>query len=136
MKVMLENDIDVLVNPENSFPPALLGGPEAGRGPGFFIFFDGGTYPRITATVGFPEIIVTAGSNQIIFESEFVLSGDKKSYNDIAGTVESELPNPMPFSIMFWAGPGDESTLIEVASAYEAATQHRTPPPDFGPLDD
>lgn len=134
LKVMHENDIDVLVNPENSFPAAKIGGAEAGRGPGFFIFFDGGTYPRITATAGLPEIIVTAGSTQIVFESEFALSGDKTTYNQIAGTVESTLPNPMPFSIMFWAGPGDESTLIEVASAYEAATQHRFAPPDFPPL--
>jgi hypothetical protein len=25
--------------------------------------------------------------------------------------------------------------LLEIGSIYEAATRHRTPPPDFGPLD-
>jgi len=134
LKVMHENDIDVLVNPENSFPPVKLGGPSAGRGPGFFIFNDGGTYPRITATAGFPEIIIPAGFNQVVYEPEFALNEDKDSYSSIPGAVESELPNPMPFSIMFWAGPGDEPTLIAVASAYEAATQHRSAPPDFPPL--
>jgi amidase len=48
--------------------------------------------------------------------------------------VQSKLPVPMPIAISFWAGPGDEPVLIKVASAYEAATRHRTPPPAFGPL--
>jgi Asp-tRNA(Asn)/Glu-tRNA(Gln) amidotransferase A subunit family amidase len=40
----------------------------------------------------------------------------------------------MPISMMIWAGPGEEPALIRVASAYEAATHHRKPPPAFGPL--
>ncbi len=40
----------------------------------------------------------------------------------------------MPISLTVWGGPGDEPTLIKVASAYEAATHHRTPPPMFPPL--
>jgi Asp-tRNA(Asn)/Glu-tRNA(Gln) amidotransferase A subunit family amidase len=40
----------------------------------------------------------------------------------------------MPISMMFWAGPGTEDALIKAASAYEAATHHRVPPPAFGPL--
>ena len=30
----------------------------------------------------------------------------------------------------------DEALLIKVGTAYEAATHHRTPPPDFGPVSD
>jgi Asp-tRNA(Asn)/Glu-tRNA(Gln) amidotransferase A subunit family amidase len=40
----------------------------------------------------------------------------------------------LPYNIAFWAEPGQESTLIKVASAYEAATHHRKPPPAFGPV--
>jgi Asp-tRNA(Asn)/Glu-tRNA(Gln) amidotransferase A subunit family amidase len=40
----------------------------------------------------------------------------------------------MPISLMVWAGPGFDSDVIKVASAYEAATQHRVPPPSFGPV--
>jgi Asp-tRNA(Asn)/Glu-tRNA(Gln) amidotransferase A subunit family amidase len=40
----------------------------------------------------------------------------------------------MPISMMLWAGPGSDSTVIKAASAYEAATHHRKPPPKFGPL--
>jgi amidase len=40
----------------------------------------------------------------------------------------------MPISMMFWAGPGHDSDVIKVASAYESATHHRVPPPAFGPV--
>lgn len=40
----------------------------------------------------------------------------------------------MPFSIVFWAGPGDEAVVLKVASTYETASKHRKPPPDFGRL--
>jgi hypothetical protein len=32
--------------------------------------------------------------------------------------------------------PFSEATLFRIASAYEAATKHRIPPPDFGPVSD
>jgi hypothetical protein len=34
----------------------------------------------------------------------------------------------------FWAGPGEDGTILKAASAYEATTKHRRPPPAFGPL--
>jgi Asp-tRNA(Asn)/Glu-tRNA(Gln) amidotransferase A subunit family amidase len=40
----------------------------------------------------------------------------------------------MPIAITFFAGPGDEPTLIKIGTAYESATRHRTPPPAFGPV--
>jgi hypothetical protein len=42
----------------------------------------------------------------------------------------------MPISMTFFAGQGDEPTLIKVGTAYEAATHHRFAPPAFGPLPD
>jgi Asp-tRNA(Asn)/Glu-tRNA(Gln) amidotransferase A subunit family amidase len=52
----------------------------------------------------------------------------------VSGAQRSLLPRPMPTSMMLWSGPGEEPALIKIASAYEAATKHRVPPPDFGPL--
>jgi amidase len=46
------------------------------------------------------------------------------------------VPAKLPVGIEFVARPFGESMLIRLASAYEAATQHRTPPPAFGPLPD
>jgi amidase len=131
LRVMYENDIDVFVNPENTLPHQKIGGPTDptvnDRGPS-------GSTQSFTALLGVPEIIVPAGYNQIVYEPKFELSLDKKSIIQVSGTVQSLLPVPMPISMMFWAGPGNEPELIKIASAYESATHHRVPPPDFGPL--
>ena len=39
----------------------------------------------------------------------------------------------MPIAITFFAGQGEEPTLIKIGTAYESATHHRTPPPDVRP---
>jgi hypothetical protein len=40
----------------------------------------------------------------------------------------------LPFSLVFRAEPGKEDVLLKIASAYEAASKRRVPPPAFGPL--
>ena len=75
-----------------------------------------------------------AGFNDVVYEPHFVLSDDKKSYTGVAGTAASKLPHPLPISIEYWAGPGDEPVMLKVASAYEAATHHRKPPAAFPAL--
>jgi len=132
LKVMYENGIDAFVNPENTLPPMKLGGatePEVhGRG-------SASCCQRFTALLGGPEADVPAGYIRTIYESKFALSADQKRYVPVTGTVESQLPHPMPISLMFWAGPGNDPEVIKIASAYEAATHHRVPPPAFGPLE-
>ena len=45
------------------------------------------------------------------------------------------IPEPgLPFSLVFRAEPGKEDVLLKIASAYEAASKRRIPPPAFGPL--
>jgi hypothetical protein len=70
----------------------------------------------------------------VVYEPQFVLSEDKKTYTSVAGTVASKVSNPQPFSIEFWAAPGDEPVMLKIASAYEAATHHRKPPAAFPAL--
>jgi Asp-tRNA(Asn)/Glu-tRNA(Gln) amidotransferase A subunit family amidase len=124
MKVMHANDIDAFVHPENTVPPNKIGGPLVGSSS-----LDG-----ITPFMQIPRVVVPAGFNQIVYEPQFALSEDKTDYDSVAGTNQTLLPHPMPVTITFFAGQGEEPTLIKIATAYEAATHHRAPPPDFGPL--
>jgi amidase len=128
-KVMRENNIDVFVMPNLTIPPGKTGTAQepdvlGRRASGF----------AITDVLGVPEVIVPAGFNQVTYEPQFVLSDDKKSYIAKAGTVESKMAQPMPLSIEYWAGPGDEAVVLKVASAYEVATHHRKPPTGFPKL--
>jgi Asp-tRNA(Asn)/Glu-tRNA(Gln) amidotransferase A subunit family amidase len=131
LKVMYENKIDVFVNPEQTTPPYLLGyagEPEVNDRPTL------SCCGRFTALMGAPEIEVPAGYVSITYDPHYALSADKTTYEWKTGTVQSKLPRPMPMSLMVWAGPGYDPDVIKVASAYEAATHHRTPPPGFGPV--
>jgi amidase len=131
LKVMEENDIDAFVNPEITLPHYKLGGPGE---PAVDNRATASCCAQFTALLGGPEIDVPAGYNQIIYEPQYQLSADKKRYISVTGTEQSMLPVPMPISMMIWSGPGAEPDVIKIASAYEAATQHRVPPPDFGPV--
>ena len=125
LKVMWENNIDVFVNPENTTPPGKIGGPSIGPG---------SCCGSFTALLQIPQMVVPAGYTQVVFEGQYALNTAKTNYSSVLNTQQSSLPHSMPISMMFWAGPGDEPTLLKVTSAYEAATKHRVPPPAFGPL--
>ncbi|MDB4977256.1 MAG: amidase, Asp-tRNAAsn/Glu-tRNAGln amidotransferase subunit [Myxococcaceae bacterium] len=128
-KVMRQNKLDVLVMTN---VPAPVERNEFARDPVVKDTRPNG--PSITDLMGIPEVIVPAGYNQVVYDAQYQLSADKKSYVTVPGTVASTLPSPMPISMMFWGGPGDEPQILRAASAYEAATHHRVPPPEFGPL--
>jgi Asp-tRNA(Asn)/Glu-tRNA(Gln) amidotransferase A subunit family amidase len=131
LKVMYENNIDVFVNPEQTTAPYKLGfaaEPPVNDRPTI------SCCTAFTALLGGPEMDVPAGYTQISYDPQYALSPDKKDYIEVTGDVESRMPNPMPVSMMFWAGPGSDSSVIKAASAYESATHHRVPPPAFGPL--
>ena len=129
LNVLHRNDIDVLVNPTITVPPVRIGyagEPSVNDRPT-------GRFPT-SANLGIPEITVPAGFNRIVYDPEYVLNEDGNGYENVTGSRRTELDAPLPVGISFWAGPGDEPIVLRVASAYEAATKHRRPPPDFGPV--
>jgi Asp-tRNA(Asn)/Glu-tRNA(Gln) amidotransferase A subunit family amidase len=130
-KVMYENGIAGFVNPEQTTPPYKLGGPGEppvnNRG-------SNSCCEGFTAMLGGPEFDVPAGFTQTVYEPHYELTADGTRYEAVTGQVESKMQYPMPISMMIWGGPGNEPALIKIASAYEAATHHRKPPPAFGPL--
>ena len=56
-------------------------------------------------------------------------------YMPAPSDMSTEIPAPgLPFSLVFRAEPGREDVVLKIASAYEAASKRRIPPPIFGPL--
>ena len=128
LKVLEQNDIDVFVNPPLAELPGRIGVPSGGTtGP----FGAGHGYG---AALGIPEVFVPAGFADTVYEPTFKLNADATEYEGTPGTTPTRLASPLPFNMAFWAGPGEEATILKVASAYEAATRHRRPPPGFGPV--
>ena len=130
-KVMAENGIDAFVNPENTLPPFKIGGPDE---PAVNNRTSASCCMAFTALLGGPEADVPAGYVQKVYEPTLALSPDKKSYVSVSGTTASMLPHPMPISLMVWAAPGSDPAVIKTASAFQAATHYRVPPPAFGPV--
>jgi len=65
----------------------------------------------------------------------YQLTPDGKRYVSKASDQPTTIPAPgLPFSLVFRAEPGKEDVLLKIASAYEAASKRRVPPPNFGPV--
>jgi Asp-tRNA(Asn)/Glu-tRNA(Gln) amidotransferase A subunit family amidase len=127
-KVLLQNKLDMFVNPVNPTLPEKIGG-AAVAGSGSSSGFGYG------AMLGIPEVFVPAGFSNEVYDATFALSADGTKYEGVEGTAATKLGGiGLPFNIAFWAEPGQESNLIKVASAYEAASKHRKAPPGFGPV--
>jgi amidase len=129
-KVLRQNNLDMFVNPVNLTLQGKIGGANLGGG-------GGGDGPAFGygAMLGIPEVFVPAGFATTIYDAQFKLSGDGKSYEGEEGKAPTKLGGVgLPFNVGFWAEPGQEANLIKVASAYEVATHHRKPPPAFGPV--
>jgi amidase len=128
-KVLLQNKIDVFVNPVNLTLQGKIGGAQQRNGGGGAGGFGYG------AMLGIPEVFVPAGFADSIHDFEFTLSEDGKTYEGKESATPTKLGGiGLPYNIGFWAEPGQEATLLKVSSAYEAATRHRKPPPAFGPV--
>lgn len=127
MMVILENKLDALVRLHTPWPPGLIGHayqydipsnlrPETYNGP----------------NAGLTEVLVPAGYVTTVYDPVYKLNADGTKYVSSASTTPTTIPAPgLPFSLVFRAEPGKEDILIIIASAYEAASRRRIPPPDF-----
>jgi amidase len=130
MMVMLENRLDALVRLHTPLPPGKIGGaiepgtpgnlrPESLYGP----------------NAGLTEVLIPAGYVKTVYDPVFKLSADGMRYIPTLSEEATPVPDPgMPFSLVFRCEPGREDVLLKIASAYEAASMRRVPPPSFGPL--
>ncbi|MEW6255291.1 MAG: amidase family protein [Pseudomonadota bacterium] len=138
MMVLYENRLDALVRLHTPFAPALIGGAPQPRTMGardsardqnlLPESFDG-------PNAGLTEILVPAGFVTTVYDPVHALEADGTRWTARLSDVPTLLPEPgLPFSLVFRAEPGREDALLEIASAYEAASRRRIPPPRFGPL--
>ena len=122
LQCMQEQKLDALVSPTATVPAPKLNGPREpnvnGRPPIGW---------SLLGQQGFPVISVPAGFTTEVWDR--VREGA-----DIR--LVGPIPARLPVGIDFIGRPFDEPALFRIASAYEAATRHRTPPRAFGPLSD
>ena len=130
MMVILENKLDALVRLHTPWPPGLIGHPHQYDIPSNL------TPESLNGpNAGLTEVLVPAGYVTTVYDPVFSLSADGTRYVSTPSSTPAYLPEPgLPFSLVFRAEPGTEDVLLEIASAYEAASNRRIPPPAFGPM--
>jgi amidase len=79
-------------------------------------------------------VLIPAGYVTTVYDPVFALSPDGSRYVSVAADTPTTVPPGLPFSLVFRAEPGREDVLLRIASAYEAASKRRIPPPAFAPL--
>jgi len=121
LQCMQEQRLDALVSPMSTVPPRKLTSPREpnanGRSPIGW---------SLIGQQGFPAITVPAGFTTEIWDR--VRDGNGTA--QLVGPIKANLP----VGVDFIARPFGEAMLFRIASAFEAATRHRKPPPDFGPV--
>lgn len=130
MMVIIENKLDALVRLHTPWPPGIIGGPAQHDTP-----HNLRPESMYGPNAGLTEVLIPAGYVTTAYDPVFALNGDGTKYVSAASDTPTTIPEPgLPFSLVFRTEPGKEDILLKVASAYEAASQRRVPPPDFGPL--
>ena len=130
MMVLLENHLDALVRLHTPFPPAKIGGLSQ-HGISGNLRLESFNGPN----AGLTEVLIPAGYVTTVYDPVFELGSDGRRYLSVPSDVATTIPEPgLPFSLVFRADPGKEDVLLKIASAYEAASRRRVPPPAFGPL--
>ena len=122
LQCMQEQRLDAMVSPTATIPAPKLNAPREPTVNG---------RPNIGWSLlgqqGFPVMTVPAGFTTIVWDR----------VRDGADTrLVGPTPAKLPVGLDIIGRPFGEPTMLRIASAYEAATRHRTPPLAFGPLED
>jgi Asp-tRNA(Asn)/Glu-tRNA(Gln) amidotransferase A subunit family amidase len=108
--------LDAVVYPSSNIAPGIATSPELPS------VNDRGTNWTTISVHGFPALTVPAGFTTQVYDRSPV-------DNSISPT-----PAAMPVGIDILALPFGEPIVFAIGEAFESATQHRNPPPEFGPL--
>jgi len=123
LQCMAQENLDAVVSPSGNIPAYILGAPTepplAGRTNSVW---------GLLGQHGIPTLSVPAGFTTHVYDR--VRDATAPDGTRLVGPI----PAKLPLGIMFFGRPFSEPTLFRIASAYEASTKHRVPPPDFGPV--
>jgi amidase len=123
LQCMAQDNLDAMVSPAGNIPAYILGAPIepplAGRTNSVW---------GLLGQHGFPTLSVPAGFTTQVYDRV------RDSAAPGGTRLAEPVPAKLPLGIMFVGRPFAEPTLLRIGSAYEAATKHRVPPPDFGPV--
>ena len=123
LQCMAELHVDALVYPTRNIPPQKIEQPDEPTVNGRAVFSW-----VVFGQQGFPTMTVPAGFTTEVYDR--VLDPSSADGTRLIGPT----PAKLPVGVDFAAKPFDEPLLFKIASAYTAATKHRMPPPEFGPL--
>ena len=128
MMVILENHLDALVRLHTPWPPGKIGGAHQPRGGPSNLSRESFYGPN----AGLTEVLIPAGYVTTVYDPVFVLSADATRYVPAPSNTPITIPSPgLPFSLVFRCEPGKEDIVLKIASAYEAGSRRRVPPPAF-----
>ena len=132
MQCMAGQKLDAVTYPTGNVPPPKVGAPTEpsvnGRSPLAWTLLGANGFPAISVPAGFTTEVYDRVRKPVTgVESNAARSG---ATTELLGPITAKLP----VGIDFLARPFDEPKLLRIAAAYEAATRHRTPPPEFGPV--
>jgi amidase len=150
-KVMADNRLDAIVYPTKTIPAPRLAAPLEPTNlksvkETVTVTLNGEAYertverdldmrwalsPRLSPNSGYPTIAVPAGFVTTVYDRAVAPTPDGgKNPGDLMPPTAAALP----VSIDFIGRAFSEPLLIRIAAAYEAATKHRRPPRNFGPV--
>jgi amidase len=124
MQCMAMLKLDAVTYPTGNIPPALIKAPVEPD-----VNSRSHQAWTLLGTMGLPAMTVPAGFTTQVFDR--VRDPGAPGGSRLTGPVAARLP----VGIDFLAMPFGEPVLFRIASAYEAATHHRQPPPEFGPVE-
>jgi Asp-tRNA(Asn)/Glu-tRNA(Gln) amidotransferase A subunit family amidase len=137
LNAMADLNLDVIVSPTNNIPATKLGAPRVPSKNGrqaVWSFLGAQGLPNMTVPAGFTtavyDRVVDPDKPRVPVTGPNAEPGETEPQSKLVGPV----PAVLPVGIDILGRPFDEPTMLTVASAYEAATHHRHPPPEFGPL--
>ena len=123
MQCMAVLKLDAVTYPTGNIPAVIMKAPAepAVNGRDFRAWL-------VLGGMGFPAMTVPAGFTSVVYDRVF--DSTAPGGTRLVGPV----PAKLPVGVDFLAMPFNEAMLFRIASAYEAATHHRTPPAEFGPV--